>query len=127
MPTPADVLADRGVTEITVRPIVEVLGREKPDVILLMSGANGFDPAARDRLIRTIGEASGTHLFVATIPPQKPPRAGWEQRLAAVRRRRRLVRGSHRSAPSVSQARLNRATVNRPVPKIFLPSMLPRS
>jgi sialidase-1 len=43
-----------------------------------MSGANGFDAAARDRLIRTIGEASGAHLFVATIPPQKPPRAGSE-------------------------------------------------
>jgi sialidase-1 len=78
VPTPADVLAARGVTEITVRPIVEVLAREKPDVILLMSGANGFDAAARDRLICTIGEASGAHLFVATIPPQKPPRAGSE-------------------------------------------------
>ena len=78
VPTPADVLAARGVAKITVRPIVEVLEREQPDVILLMSGANGFDAAARDRLIRTIGEASGAHLFVATIPPQKPPRAGWE-------------------------------------------------
>lgn len=79
VPTPADVLAARGVTEIAVRPIVEVLGREQPDVILLMSGANGFNAAARDRLIRTIGETGGAHLFVATILPQKPPRAGWEQ------------------------------------------------
>ena len=79
VPTPPDVLAARGVAEITVHPLADVLTREKPDVILLMSGANGFDAAARDRLIRTIGKASGAHLFVATIPPQKPPRAGWEQ------------------------------------------------
>ena len=79
VPTPPDVLAARGATEITVPPLADVLTREKPDVILLMSGANGFDAAARDRLIRTIGEKSGAHLFVATIPPQKPPRAGWEQ------------------------------------------------
>lgn len=78
VPTPADVLAARGVAKITVRPIVEVIKREEPDVILLMSGANGFDAAARDRLILAIGEAYGAHLFVATILPQKPPRAGWE-------------------------------------------------
>ena len=78
VPTPPDVLAARGVTEITVHPLADVLAREKPDVILLMSGANGFDAAARDRLIRTIGEKSGAHLFVATILPQKAPRAGWE-------------------------------------------------
>ncbi|MFM8706987.1 MAG: SGNH/GDSL hydrolase family protein [Planctomycetia bacterium] len=79
VPTPADVLAARGVKEIAVRPLVEVLDREKPDVILLMSGANGFDAAARDRLIQTIGESCDAHLFVATITPQKAPRAGWEQ------------------------------------------------
>ena len=79
VPTPPDVLAARGVAEITVHPLADVLTREKPDVILLMSGANGFDAAARDRLIRTIETASGAHLFVATIPPQKPPRAGWQQ------------------------------------------------
>ena len=78
VPTPPDVLAARGATEITVPPLADVLEREKPDVILLMSGANGFDAAARDRLIRTIGEKSGAHLFVATILPQKAPRAGWE-------------------------------------------------
>ena len=78
VPTPPDVLAARGATEITVPPLADVLTREKPDVILLMSGANGFDAAARDRLIRTIGEKSGAHLFVATILPQKAPRAGWE-------------------------------------------------
>ena len=78
VPTPPDVLAARGATEITVPPLADVLTREKPDVILLMSGANGFDAAARDRLIRTIGEKSGARLFVATILPQKAPRAGWE-------------------------------------------------
>jgi lysophospholipase L1-like esterase len=78
VPTPPDVLAARGATEIIVPPLADVLTREKPDVILLMSGANGFDAAARDTLIRTIGEKSGAHLFVATILPQKAPRAGWE-------------------------------------------------
>lgn len=45
----------------------------------MMTGANGFDAAARDRLIRTIGDTSAAHLFVATILPQKAPRAGWEK------------------------------------------------
>jgi lysophospholipase L1-like esterase len=44
-----------------------------------MSGANGFDASARDQLIRAIGETSPAHLFVATILPQKAPRAGWEK------------------------------------------------
>lgn len=79
VPTPPDVLMARGVKEITVPGIVAVLEKHQPDVILLMSGANGFDTAARDRLIRTIGETSAAHLFVAAILPQKAPRAGWEQ------------------------------------------------
>jgi lysophospholipase L1-like esterase len=79
VPTPADVLASLGVKEIRVPGIVEVLNKHQPDVILLMSGANGFDPPARDQLIRTIGETSPAHLFVATILPQKAPRAGWEK------------------------------------------------
>lgn len=34
---------------------------------------------SRDQLIRTIGQTSSAHLFVATILPQKEPRAGWEK------------------------------------------------
>lgn len=79
VPTPVDVLAARGVKEIKVPGIVDVLKKHQPDVILLMSGANGFDAPARDQLIRTIGETSSAHLFVATILPQKAPRAGWEK------------------------------------------------
>jgi hypothetical protein len=60
----------------TVRlPPADVLARERPDVILLMSAATGFDATARGRLIRTIGETSGRHLLLAAIEPQKAPRA----------------------------------------------------
>lgn len=79
VPTPPDVLTVRGVKEIAVHGIVEVLEKQRPDVILLMSGANGFDAAARDELIRTIGDHSAAHLFVATVLPQKAPRVGWEK------------------------------------------------
>jgi lysophospholipase L1-like esterase len=79
VPTPADVLASLGVKEIKVPGIVDVLKKQQPDVILLMSGANGFDAAARDTLIRTIGDNSTAHLFVATTLPQQAPRAGWEK------------------------------------------------
>ena len=76
VPTPADVLASLGVKEIKVPGIIDVLKKQQPDMILLMSGANGFDVPSRDKLIRTIGETSAAHLFVATILPQKAPRAG---------------------------------------------------
>ena len=79
VPTPFDVLASLGVAKIEVPGITDVLKKHQPDIILLMSGANGFDATARDQLIRTIGEASPAHLFVATILPQKAPRAGWEK------------------------------------------------
>ena len=79
VPTPPDVLAALGVKEVRVSGIADVLKRHQPDVILLMSGANGFNDAARDELIRLIGETSRAHLLVATILPQKPPRAGWEK------------------------------------------------
>ena len=78
VPTPPDVLASLGVDQVTVPGIADVLARHRPDVILLMSGANGFDAAARDRLITTIGEHSRAQLLVATILPQKAPRLGWE-------------------------------------------------
>lgn len=79
VPTPVDVLASLAVKEIKVPGIADVLKKHQPDIILLMSGANGFDAPARDQLIRTIGETSTAHLFVATILPQKAPRAGWEK------------------------------------------------
>ena len=79
VPTLKDVLADRNVSEITVPGIVEVLEQTQPDVILLLSGANGFDVAARENLVRTIGATSKAYLFVGTILPQYPPRPFAEQ------------------------------------------------
>ncbi len=79
VPTPRDVLETLGVKEIVVPGIVAVLKQHEPEVVLLMSGANGFNARARDELIRTINASSRAHLFVATILPQRAPRAGWEQ------------------------------------------------
>ena len=79
VPTPKDVLTAAGVTEIWVPDIVTVLAKHRPDVILLMAGTNGFDAAARERLIRTILAHFCGRLLVATIPPQCPPREGFEQ------------------------------------------------
>ncbi len=79
VPTPLDVLEAAGIQEIKVPALECVLKKHRPDVILLMSGANGFDAAARDRLIKTIGEQSDARLLVATILPQKAPRSGWEK------------------------------------------------
>lgn len=79
VPTPPDVLAALGVKEIIVPGLLAVLKKHRPDVILLLSGANGFDAPARDQLIRTLGEHSSAQLFVATLLPQKAPRAGWEK------------------------------------------------
>ena len=64
---PTDLLTARGVAEITVPSPADVLARERSDVILLMSGGNGCDAIARDRLIRTIRAKSERYLFVATI------------------------------------------------------------
>ncbi len=79
VPTPRDVLETLGVKEIVVPGIVAVLKQHEPDVVLLLSGANGFNVRARDELIRTINASARAHLFVATILPQRAPRAGWEQ------------------------------------------------
>ncbi|MSU73420.1 MAG: hypothetical protein EXS43_13960 [Opitutus sp.] len=79
VPTLPDTLAALGVKEVVVPDLPAVLRKHKPDVILLMSGANGFDAPARDELIRLIGASSVAHLFVATILPQRPPRADWDQ------------------------------------------------
>jgi hypothetical protein len=79
VPTPQEVLDELGVSEISVPDIQTVLKKHRPDIILLMSGANGFDAAARDELIHLIGANSPAHLFVATILPQRAPRVGWEK------------------------------------------------
>ena len=79
VPTPQDVLTARGVSEIRVPDIGTVLARYRPDIVLLMSGANGFDAEARERLIETILTHCAALLCVATIPPQCPPRQGYEQ------------------------------------------------
>jgi len=78
VPTLPDVLAAAGGGGISASPIDAVLQRHRPTVILLMSGANGYDAPARDELIRLMGEQSSAHLFVATLPPQRAPRPGWE-------------------------------------------------
>lgn len=79
VPTLPDVLEHLRVEQIVVPDLLTVLHRHRPDVILLLSGANGFDAMARDDLIRLIGTHSKAHLFVATILPQRPPRAGWQE------------------------------------------------
>jgi lysophospholipase L1-like esterase len=79
VPTPQDVLEARKVAEIRVPDIVTVLGKHKPDIILLMSGANGFDASARERLVRSILSRFSGRLLLATIPPQCLPRPGCEQ------------------------------------------------
>jgi hypothetical protein len=78
VPTPKEVLAAKGVQEIRVPGIVEAVARNTPDIILLMSGANGFNAKERDGLIETICSAFSGELFVASITPQKAPRHGWE-------------------------------------------------
>ena len=77
VPTPKDVLDAKGVTEIRVPGIVEVLAKHKPDVVLLMSGANGLGATQRDALIEKIVEHFKGPLLAATIPPQKAPRPNW--------------------------------------------------
>ncbi len=79
VPTPLDVLAARGLTEIRVPDIVTVLARHRPDIVLLMSGSNGFGSTARNLLMRTIRDHFDGYMLVATIPPQCPPRMGFEQ------------------------------------------------
>lgn len=79
VPTPAEVLAAKGVTEIRVPGIVESLEKNRPDIVLLMSGANGFNANTRDLLIQTICNNFTGELFVASITPEKEPRVGWEQ------------------------------------------------
>jgi peptidoglycan/xylan/chitin deacetylase (PgdA/CDA1 family)/lysophospholipase L1-like esterase len=78
VPTPKDVLDAKGVTEIRVPGIVTALANSKPNVVLLISGANGFDATARDKLIRTVMSNTTAHVFVATIPPECPPRSGYQ-------------------------------------------------
>jgi lysophospholipase L1-like esterase len=78
VPTPRDVLEDLGVSEIHAPGVVTALARHRPDVILLMSGTNGFGAEARDLLISTILSHFSGWLLVATIPPQCPPRLRYQ-------------------------------------------------
>jgi lysophospholipase L1-like esterase len=79
VPTPQDVLDSRGVKAISAPDVVTALKQCKPDIVLLMSGANGFDAKERDLLIQTILDNFSGHLIVATITPQCAPRAGCER------------------------------------------------
>ena len=79
VPTPKDVLKAKGVKEIRVPGIVEAIERNKPDVILLMSGANGFNAKERDKLVKTVCANFKGKLYVANITPQKEPRNGWKR------------------------------------------------
>jgi hypothetical protein len=79
VPTPRDVLTAHGLAEVRVPGIAAVLTKHQPDIVLLMAGANGFDAEASDRLIQAILAGFAGRLLVATIPPQAPPRAGYEQ------------------------------------------------
>ncbi len=79
VPTPQDVLDSRGVKEIVASDIITAMKQCKPDVVLLMSGANGFDAKERDLLIETVLDNFSGHLIVAAIPPQCLPRQGFEK------------------------------------------------
>ena len=79
VPTTRDVLEKLGLKNIAVSDIVTVLQKNKPEVILLMSGSNGFEATARNELIEIIQANTDAHLFVASIIPQCPPRLGWEK------------------------------------------------
>ena len=79
VPTPQDVLDARGVKEIVAPDIITAMKQCRPDIVLLMSGANGFDAKERDLLIETIVDNFSGHLIFATIPPQCPPRQGFEK------------------------------------------------
>lgn len=69
---------DQKCKQISVPGIEETLRRWKPDVVLLVSGSNGFDAAERDKLIDAIAQNFSGTLLVGTIPPQKAPRENFE-------------------------------------------------
>ena len=79
VPTPKDVLDAAGLTQLAVPGIVTVLKEQKPDLVLLMCGSNGFNAPETQRLIESILGVLSGQLLVATIPPQRPPREGWQQ------------------------------------------------
>jgi len=79
VPTPEDVLDAQGVRQISAPDIITALKQCRPDVVLLMSGANGFDAKERDLLIQTILDNFNGRLIVAAITPQCAPRAGCER------------------------------------------------
>lgn len=77
VPTPEDVLQRKGVDRVAVPGIVSVLQRHRPDVVLLMSGTNGFDVKAFEQLVEAITDNHSGCLLVATILPQRDPRKNW--------------------------------------------------
>lgn len=77
-PTLKDVLDSQGGQATVIKDIGTVLNEYQPDVVLLMAGSNGHNAKARDELIGKIVENFKGPLLVATIPPQKAPRVGWE-------------------------------------------------
>lgn len=77
-PTLKDVLDSQGGQATVIKDIGTVLNEYQPDVVLLMAGSNGHNAKARDQLIEKIFENFKGPLLVATIPPQKAPRVGWE-------------------------------------------------
>ena len=79
LPTLKDVLDIQGGQATVVKDIAAVLNEYQPDVVLLMAGSNGHNAKARDELIGKIVENFKGPLLVATIPPQKAPRVGWEK------------------------------------------------
>jgi hypothetical protein len=89
VPTPQDILTAEGVSEIRVPCIEEALHACRPDIVLLLSGANGFDLAAWRNLVDAILAVHSGPLLAATIPPQRPPRLGWD----GVEKYNRGVRG----------------------------------
>jgi lysophospholipase L1-like esterase len=78
-PTVKDVLDSQGGQATVIKDIATVLHEYHPDVVLLMSGSNGHNAKARDELIEKVVENFKGPLLVATIPPQKAPRVGWEK------------------------------------------------
>ena len=102
VPTPQDVLDTINVKEISVPDITTAIKKHQPDIILLMSGANGLDTDARDVLIKTISKTFQGYLFVASITPQKPPRDGYENVLSYNRSLPDFISSLHRDGVNVS-------------------------
>ena len=69
---------DKKCKQISVPGIEETLRRWKPDVVLLLSGSNGFNAGEQAKLIDAIAQNFSGTLLVGSIPPQKAPRENFE-------------------------------------------------